>query len=492
MPAASQSKALQPKSTNVLKRPHNEKKGKGKNPVGGGIVGCGGKYKITQADTHGELDISSFSFKLFHLKEDHNNYQLFAKFTFGDIQGIMRSCPHGTLNSAPDQGLTIEEFDCACRLTQTTKPGPKNDAYLMMWRGKAGGMRLELEYNWGDLWNLDWGEISETLELEWAIESESELDSESEAHVDSEGDLGGEQPQVPIGRAKKILKTIPDPSISKFVELPPQWAYDITAIGRLRVLIWICGLSAEVHVSLNKISGPAHTFSQRFIAFTHRRADMGNTGEPAARSPEEFEEACVLENGCWPSPEPKGREEWQSRWRGFDGYKLATLADVMDGYIQFKMEDWKLTFSGSFMRGATSTIISAEKIGDVPPQKYWWKDDDSTVTDSWDLWGRRKDFLRTSDSSTLSNARSSSKRASGSGATRHIEKSAVERGNKALQTLSARKSLREEIVADFLGHGEPSKGHGPSPQAVAPEPILAPSQAEGSRRPFNLIKERSN
>ena len=65
-------------------------------------------------------------------------------------------CPHGTLNSAPDQGLTIEEFDCACRLTQTTKPGPKNDAYLMMWRGKAVGMRLGKCVRGEELWQCGW------------------------------------------------------------------------------------------------------------------------------------------------------------------------------------------------------------------------------------------------------------------------------------------------------------------------------------------------
>jgi len=69
----------------------------------------------------------------------------------------------------------------------------------------------ELEYNWGDLWNLDWGEISETLELEWAIESESELDSESEAHVDSERDLSGEQPQVVQWFTRSELRRLRNP-----------------------------------------------------------------------------------------------------------------------------------------------------------------------------------------------------------------------------------------------------------------------------------------
>ncbi|CZR63389.1 uncharacterized protein PAC_13286 [Phialocephala subalpina] len=166
------STALQPKSTNTLKRPFNEgtdKKGKrsistgpkakrsavsrptsatSKKPkVSEEKWDVEGVYTIKDVDKvtadlkrrYGTLDISSFSLKVFYTT--CGSY-LYVIFTFGELQGIIRLCPEEAIKSRSNKILTSAEFEQVCHLKDSQKPDPKTKRWVMRWRGRAGGMLL--------------------------------------------------------------------------------------------------------------------------------------------------------------------------------------------------------------------------------------------------------------------------------------------------------------------------------------------------------------
>ncbi|KAF8853729.1 hypothetical protein BDZ45DRAFT_677460 [Acephala macrosclerotiorum] len=165
------STALQPKSTNSLKRPLSDdssKKGKevdaaaqkSKRPATTSSFIAArnadalaaswdveGVYKITNCYVHMKpkfkLKFKGFSFKLFHSTHEPDDSQWYADFRFGEVQGIMRLCPRKPPGSKPNDTIKLAAFERACSLRRNIEPGPDYKTWLMRWRGKAGGLLVD-------------------------------------------------------------------------------------------------------------------------------------------------------------------------------------------------------------------------------------------------------------------------------------------------------------------------------------------------------------
>jgi hypothetical protein len=154
-------KALQPKSTNILKRSiSNVYEGKGKSAnmescskrVAKSSVDVGqkiqyskpqwniaGEYKITSVNQ--EIDTSGFSLKMFHYNNGHDHH-LYATFVFDRLEGLMRMAPREAMKTRPLGRFRLRDFEKACDLEQHAEPVPRNESWVMRWRAKEGGMRL--------------------------------------------------------------------------------------------------------------------------------------------------------------------------------------------------------------------------------------------------------------------------------------------------------------------------------------------------------------
>ncbi|PMD18982.1 hypothetical protein NA56DRAFT_706023 [Hyaloscypha hepaticicola] len=154
-------KALQPKSTNILKRSiSNVYKGKGESQnaescskrVAKSSVDVGqktqyskpqwsiaGEYKITSVNQ--DIDTSGFSLKIFHYNNGHDHH-LYATFVFDRLEGLMRMAPYEAMDTRPLGRFNLCDFEKACELEQDAEPVPRNESWVMRWRAKEGGMRM--------------------------------------------------------------------------------------------------------------------------------------------------------------------------------------------------------------------------------------------------------------------------------------------------------------------------------------------------------------
>jgi hypothetical protein len=100
-----------------------------------------GVYKIISVSAMEDVETSNFSLKLFHYNRGRDQ-QIYAVFTFDKPEGIMRICPRGAMKSKPLGQFYLADFEKACTLQAGSEPGSRNDAWVMKWRARDGGMRL--------------------------------------------------------------------------------------------------------------------------------------------------------------------------------------------------------------------------------------------------------------------------------------------------------------------------------------------------------------
>ena len=153
--------ALQPKSTNILKRSiSNVYEGKEESAnmesrskrVAKSSVDVGqktqyskpqwniaGEYKITSVDQDNAT--SEFSLKIFHYNNGRDHH-LYATFVFDRLEGLMRMAPWGPMKPRLFGRFPLFNFEKACKLEQDAEPVPRNESWVMRWRAKEGGMRL--------------------------------------------------------------------------------------------------------------------------------------------------------------------------------------------------------------------------------------------------------------------------------------------------------------------------------------------------------------
>lgn len=206
--AVKDSKVLQAKSTNVLKRPlADDRDKKGKKAVepaakktrfakpepahnvsqssaskvsddiaakleesDWGVEDVEGVYDIFNAKCSGDeqssIDTTDFSLKLFYYGEG-NLRQLYATFVFDKLEGIIRFRPEDELNGNDHPNISLAKFETLCNLSPDDTPGPSKDFWRTRWRGKEGQQTLRR----GQLVGGDWPHCSS-----WAfLKSSSEL-----------------------------------------------------------------------------------------------------------------------------------------------------------------------------------------------------------------------------------------------------------------------------------------------------------------------------
>ncbi|KAH7355168.1 hypothetical protein BKA65DRAFT_497810 [Rhexocercosporidium sp. MPI-PUGE-AT-0058] len=251
-----------------------------------------GTYSITSVESEKNLDTNNFSLKIFY-DDTGDSSQLFAKFSFDDLEGIMRLCPKSP-RSSPGRTISRSNFEKACDLPQDVKPGPAMKSWHMRWRARDGGMRLEqhvggkpgvntefrfdedeesgssdgygmkislvmiyndkvfifrgqktasldeepisrveLQSTWNDLWNPSW---EDKPEAEPSSADEFDLYRKT---LKGRKKKRKHEPKnriisIPVPRQKPTPKSIPGGrGYNKFIEIPPSWHYDLTGYWKL-------------------------------------------------------------------------------------------------------------------------------------------------------------------------------------------------------------------------------------------------------------------
>jgi hypothetical protein len=92
-----------------------------------------GSYELTRAYRFQPVNTDGFSLEIYSTSE---SCQLWATFTFGELNGLMRLVPLEALASKPDVLLYLPDFEDACTLAPGAFPSPKSKEWLMRWRGK--------------------------------------------------------------------------------------------------------------------------------------------------------------------------------------------------------------------------------------------------------------------------------------------------------------------------------------------------------------------
>ncbi|KAJ5042223.1 uncharacterized protein L3040_004777 [Drepanopeziza brunnea f. sp. 'multigermtubi'] len=252
-----------------------------------------GVYDVTSV-VDGYVDTAGFSLRLFYYNLGDQS-QLFAKFAFDKLEGMMRLCPYEAVSTSGVK-LELEEFEKACDLPRQMEPSPLRRSWWMRWRAKDGGMRLgelvgglpDLNYEfsfeeeegsaskdniglrilfvmvynenhfvfrgkkvanledetapsrweqralWNSLWNWEWDPVPDS----WS-DSSSDSDEDFVARLRR----GGSSIRENKSKIKRTIKTkIPTgPSglssastpINKHIELPPLGAFDVTGIWQI-------------------------------------------------------------------------------------------------------------------------------------------------------------------------------------------------------------------------------------------------------------------
>ncbi|KAE8448650.1 hypothetical protein EG329_009075 [Mollisiaceae sp. DMI_Dod_QoI] len=410
-----------------------------------------------------KIDSTGFSLSIYHANRGHDGCEYYAAFQFDRIEGIMRLCPQPepSNDDDPKNKMELKRFEEACCLDAGVKPGPNNKKWVMRWRGREGGMHLgkkvgeemngvatwrydldgscestkfqgiqvifvfafdgnlflvnakkiakfergeramlpqKLRDQWHDLRNSDW-------ELESDSEPESDLNLNGSKSISSAPRKLGRiiSPRNSIPVVRQGSQRIGVPALSEYIELRPEWAYDVTGHWEVDGMdldsqgIWKLGAQDSLTLDIRMSNNPRHSKIQRQlwatfdfagkIIGTMRFCPQPKSEEPRARSVREFEKACILSAGCWPGPEPNGQCDWNARWRGEREGRVVTWLDSIDADVSFEKDsNGQLIFTGVFMNENLPTLFTAKKIKDASPQKG----NATTVTTSWDKWKRKQ------------------------------------------------------------------------------------------------------
>jgi len=138
--------------------------------------------------------------------------------------------------------------------------------------------------------------------------------------------LGQEWGDLEPASARKVSKPRSRGQPIRKVEEAPGWAYAVRGSYGGTKASNIFDVEAEdIRLDIKMLNNAAHGKIKRQIWAEVRFGDnlkgimrfCPHSG-PGPRSMKEFEDACVLQDGCWPGPAPHGQREWLMRWRGVE------------------------------------------------------------------------------------------------------------------------------------------------------------------------------
>jgi hypothetical protein len=274
-------------------------------------------------------------------------------------------CPEDAILSRPESCLYLDDFEDACNLAKGCKPGPKSKEWIMRWRGKdsdtlvGGETRAQGQFVFKDdpttsspafrgvkavfamihkgkhllfechkTANLQRPAFGSHLEEDWngLFDPIWEIDTESD--LESDSSIPKKPKSPPIGgliHAKN--KPGPNPGSivqpsKPYIEARPDWAWDVT--GRWEVTEGHLARQGEdsFKLSLFLANNPRNTKIGRQLWAEYTLGSKYIFGSVAGyirfcpvrpplkeqhRSLASFEEACVLKEGVWAGPSPRGQ-----------------------------------------------------------------------------------------------------------------------------------------------------------------------------------------
>ena len=222
--------------------------------------------------------------------------------------------------------------------------------------------KWSLEQEWKDLFDSGWEEVS---------------DPDYPTHVDDGTKKGVERLVHPNGLIKAKNKSIPKAGLltqplSPYIDMPPDWAWDVTGKWKLTCP----GLAEEflkvpnmdtMFINIFLANNPNHikVGRQLWATFNFENALEGCMRFfPATMKPKDgfldmcqeyslprLEKACVLKNGVWPGPSPKGKPRWFMAWRGVKKDSDIKLScDWLQSELMFELGDnGQLMMRGQFI-----------------------------------------------------------------------------------------------------------------------------------------------
>ena len=273
-----------------------------------------------------------------------------------------------------------------------------------------------LEDKWFDLLNLNWEGAEDYLTVSDSdsdSESESESEPEPESEISASTLLVSPRPSTGLQRlAEAQLSDLPNPASSrstitrkapprptaKYIEELPPWGWDMTGEWTITApelaedleLDDVTALTMTVKVSNN----PLHTRVRRQLYASFHWGDtfygimrfapnekLVGSGYDTLK---EFENACVLEEGCWPGASPQGETKWFMRYRG----RYRGCWGAKEGCDQYqttfsfeKGQDGKLRMEGVIFYEFQPRSFEAVKTRDAPPPPK--RNYEGTVVTGW-------------------------------------------------------------------------------------------------------------
>jgi hypothetical protein len=229
-----------------------------------------------------------------------------------------------------------------------------------------------LERKWNELNDPTWGK---------AFDSEFDLDSGSDSDTGSDSTA-----LVPRERISVEPRRIGAPKLrsvraasSSVPEGRPDWAWDITGDWKItsRMLTEALGLpnTASLHMDIFLVDNPRQYWAKfrfgdklegcmRFCL----PSDENRPGITRVVPIAQFQKECILEDGVWPGPSPRGHQKWEHRWRGreLDKRQNAALSDAYQSTINFdRGNDGQITLTGIMVVHCQPVIINGNKTGDL-------------------------------------------------------------------------------------------------------------------------------
>jgi len=130
--------------------------------------------------------------------------QLYATFTFGKLEGIMRICPSSLLEHDPDTGIIqpvlLRNFEAACNLPEGFRPSPASDnkLWLMRWRGHDGDFLVSGETQAQGQFRFEENPENSTADLQ-SCNSAFDMIHRGKYFVFKGNKIEASQPQSPAG-----------------------------------------------------------------------------------------------------------------------------------------------------------------------------------------------------------------------------------------------------------------------------------------------------
>lgn len=142
-----------------------------------------GHYRISISPlaAHHNFSTSTYTLTVFH---QYN--QLYARFSFDHLSGIMRLLPLDLFN-AKTEPWDVYDFVSYCELEEGDVPSRELARWVMRWRGRDGGMRLGEKVG-GEAWNRvgDWTWMFEDEDAKKEENGTGEAEEEKSGNADEE------------------------------------------------------------------------------------------------------------------------------------------------------------------------------------------------------------------------------------------------------------------------------------------------------------------